>query len=187
VLIVGTVLGGILLPVMQISKAISASSGFFDIIDAERASFEGLRDPEVSAHADIEFRDVTFAYPMRPNIKVLKGFNARFEKGKTTALVGPSGSGKSTIVALLELWYSLDGSPKVEEPVPEEKPSANEADVTVDIENPEGAAVRNSGCIFVDGPNLKDVHMKWWRSQIGLVQQEPFLFNDSIFNNVALD
>lgn len=27
--------------------------------------------------------------------------------------------------------------------------------------------------------------LKWWRSQIGLVQQEPFLFNDTIFNNVA--
>jgi ABC-type multidrug transport system fused ATPase/permease subunit len=27
--------------------------------------------------------------------------------------------------------------------------------------------------------------LKWWRSQIGLVQQEPFLFNDTIYNNVA--
>lgn len=27
--------------------------------------------------------------------------------------------------------------------------------------------------------------LKWWRSQIGLVQQEPFLFNDTLFNNVA--
>jgi ATP-binding cassette subfamily B (MDR/TAP) protein 1 len=27
--------------------------------------------------------------------------------------------------------------------------------------------------------------MKWWRSQIGLVQQEPFLFNDTIYKNVA--
>jgi len=27
--------------------------------------------------------------------------------------------------------------------------------------------------------------VKWWRSQIGLVQQEPLLFNDSVFSNVA--
>ncbi|KAL1902761.1 hypothetical protein Sste5346_000671 [Sporothrix stenoceras] len=33
--------------------------------------------------------------------------------------------------------------------------------------------------------SLDDINVKWWRSQIGLVQQEPFLFNDSIFNNVA--
>ncbi len=26
--------------------------------------------------------------------------------------------------------------------------------------------------------------VKWWRSQIGLVQQEPFLFNETIYRNV---
>jgi len=31
---------------------------------------------------------------------------------------------------------------------------------------------------------LKDIDVKWWRSQIGLVQQEPFLFNDTISKNV---
>jgi ABC-type multidrug transport system fused ATPase/permease subunit len=31
---------------------------------------------------------------------------------------------------------------------------------------------------------LRDIDLKWWRSQIGLVQQEPFLFNDTIFKNV---
>ncbi len=29
------------------------------------------------------------------------------------------------------------------------------------------------------------MELRWWRSQIGLVQQEPFIFNDTIFNNVA--
>lgn len=32
--------------------------------------------------------------------------------------------------------------------------------------------------------NLHDIDLPWWRSQIGLVQQEPFLFNDTIFKNV---
>lgn len=31
---------------------------------------------------------------------------------------------------------------------------------------------------------LKDIDLKWWRSQIGLVQQEPFLFNTTILKNV---
>lgn len=35
------------------------------------------------------------------------------------------------------------------------------------------------------GHSLDDVDIKWWRSQIGLVQQEPFLFNDTIYENVA--
>lgn len=33
--------------------------------------------------------------------------------------------------------------------------------------------------------DLRDVDLKWWRSQIGLVQQEPFLFNDTLYKNVA--
>jgi ATP-binding cassette, subfamily B (MDR/TAP), member 1 len=33
--------------------------------------------------------------------------------------------------------------------------------------------------------SLKDIDVKWWRSQIGLVQQEPFLFNETIFKNIA--
>jgi ATP-binding cassette, subfamily B (MDR/TAP), member 1 len=41
-----------------------------------------------------------------------------------------------------------------------------------------------SGHITVGGRNLHEIDLKWWRSQIGLVQQEPFLFNDTIFNNV---
>jgi ATP-binding cassette, subfamily B (MDR/TAP), member 1 len=32
---------------------------------------------------------------------------------------------------------------------------------------------------------LHEIELKWWRSQIGLVQQEPFLFNDTIYKNVS--
>lgn len=31
---------------------------------------------------------------------------------------------------------------------------------------------------------MHEIDLKWWRRQIGLVQQEPFLFNDTIFKNV---
>ncbi|KAL4959751.1 ABC transporter ATP-binding protein/permease [Aspergillus stella-maris] len=41
------------------------------------------------------------------------------------------------------------------------------------------------GTITTCGQSLKDIDLKWWRSRIGLVQQEPFLFNDTIYNNVA--
>lgn len=158
-LIVVSILGAIASPLMIIAKASSASSSFFDIIDADRIALTGLQAPGVSSQADIEFKDVTFAYPTRLGVKVLKQFSARFQKGKTTALVGPSGSGKSTIVGLIERWYQLeDGSEKEDS---------------------------ESGAIFIDCQNINDLDLKWWRSQIGLVQQEPFLFNDTIYNNVA--
>ncbi|CAK7205662.1 hypothetical protein SEUCBS139899_008441 [Sporothrix eucalyptigena] len=45
--------------------------------------------------------------------------------------------------------------------------------------------VELEGSVSTCGHSLDEINVKWWRSQIGLVQQEPFLFNDSIFNNVA--
>lgn len=142
---------------MAISKAISASGAFFGVIDSKQDDPPGIRDPELS-HADIVFENVTFAYPTRPEMTVLKGFHAKFERNKTTALVGPSGSGKSTIVAMIERWYQ--------------------------IQSEEGEET-TSGHIHVGLHHINDLDVKWWRAQIGLVQQEPFLFNDTIYNNVA--
>ena len=34
------------------------------------------------------------------------------------------------------------------------------------------------------GTNLHEIDLNWWRSQISLVQQDPFLFNDTIYKNV---
>lgn len=41
-----------------------------------------------------------------------------------------------------------------------------------------------SGSITVDGKDLRNLDLKWWRGQVGLVQQEPMLFNDTVFQNV---
>ena len=41
------------------------------------------------------------------------------------------------------------------------------------------------GEILIDGVNIKDVDMKYYRDAIGYVQQEPLMFRDTIFNNIA--
>ncbi|MDR1927569.1 MAG: ATP-binding cassette domain-containing protein [Oscillospiraceae bacterium] len=41
------------------------------------------------------------------------------------------------------------------------------------------------GDIFLDGKNLREIDMQSFRGQIGYVQQEPLMFKDSIFNNIA--
>lgn len=41
------------------------------------------------------------------------------------------------------------------------------------------------GEILVDGMNIKDIDMEYYRNQIGFVQQEPLMFKDTVFNNIA--
>lgn len=176
ILIVITIFGTLGPPLITIAKAISCSSEYFSTIYAPRINYEGISEPEVSPHDDIEFNDVIFSYPTRADVQVLKGFSARFQKGKTTALVGPSGSGKSTIVALLERWYELKkGDNNVGPRSPSEESSMHAHQLTA----------QNRGSISIGGHDITDLRLRWWRSQIGLVQQEPFLFNDTIFNNIC--
>ena len=155
------------------------------------------KEPAVSARDDIELESVNFAYPSRPHIKVLDDLNVRFESGKLTAIVGASGSGKSTIVGLLERWYELDDAKRFvlpESAMKDEKEKAKEkekekerkkkGEPIPEITEPPEPYVSLSGKILIGGKNLDDVDLKWWRAQIGLVQQEPFIFNDTIYKNV---
>jgi ATP-binding cassette subfamily B (MDR/TAP) protein 1 len=97
----------------------------------------------------------------------------------------------------LERWYQPAVAPATEQPNTQtESPvdSVNdesqeiwviekaEKGLTSELKAPHPAEL--SG-IFIGGVNLSNIDAKWWRSNVGLVQQEPFLFNDTIFNNVA--
>lgn len=64
-------------------------------------------DGEMLDHVEgsIEFRDVHFRYPTRPEQPVLRGLNLHVKPGQYVALVGASGCGKSTTIAMLERFY----------------------------------------------------------------------------------
>jgi len=170
-------------PIIAVTKATSASSDFFSIIDAPKPSTKGLKYPEASAQEDIRFESVDFAYPSRPHVKVLDNLSVSFDSGKITAIVGASGSGKSTIVGLLERWYSLENEQiTIPKAISDAKPP-EEKDAVEDTKEA-GIPITLAGSIKVGGHAISDLDLKWWRSQIGLVQQEPFIFNDTIAKNV---
>uniref|UniRef100_A0A8C1LND2 ATP-binding cassette, sub-family B (MDR/TAP), member 11b n=1 Tax=Cyprinus carpio TaxID=7962 RepID=A0A8C1LND2_CYPCA len=54
---------------------------------------------------DLEFHNVTFHYPSRPEVKILEQLNLQVTSGETTAFVGPSGAGKSTAIQLIQRFY----------------------------------------------------------------------------------
>jgi len=78
-------------------------------IDTWSKSGEKLED--VKGH--IEFTNVHFRYPTRPNTPILRGLRLEIKPGQFAALVGPSGCGKSTTVGLIERFYDVS-SGKIE-------------------------------------------------------------------------
>ena len=56
-------------------------------------------------HGKMEIRDLSFAYPSRPEAPALSQFTMTVEPGMTLALVGPSGAGKSTLLEMLLRFY----------------------------------------------------------------------------------
>lgn len=171
-------------PMQAMGKASLAACEFFSLIDAPAPERGSLREPEISATEDLIFDGVNFAYPSRPNVKILDDLDLRIEAGKITAIVGPSGSGKSTIVGLIERWYSLTQQYVISKAIQAEENKKKEEEEGVEL--PEtGDAVELRGSVTTCGHSLDEIDIKWWRSQIGLVQQEPFLFNDTIYENVA--
>ncbi|XP_010318180.1 putative ABC transporter B family member 8 [Solanum lycopersicum] len=103
----GLSLGMALPEVKYFTEASVAASRIFDRIDRvpeiDGEDTRGLVLEDI--RGEVEFRNVKFTYPSRPDTVVLKDFNLKIEAGKTVALVGSSGSGKSTAIALIQRFY----------------------------------------------------------------------------------
>ncbi|KAG0461346.1 hypothetical protein HPP92_021643 [Vanilla planifolia] len=136
----------------DVVEAKLSTASIFSIIDRVSKIDASISNGVVLADlkGEIEFQHVSFYYPTRSEVKILKDFCLRIPSLKTIALVGESGSGKSTVISLIERFY---------DPV--------------------------FGLILIDGVEIQKLKLSWLRQQLGLVSQEPVMFNGSIRSNIA--
>jgi len=91
----------------EIVKGSDALGSVFSIL--KRKTTIDSDDPKskivTDIKGDIEFRCVSFKYPTRPEVTILKELNLKIPAGKSLAVVGQSGSGKSTLISLVVRFY----------------------------------------------------------------------------------
>uniref|UniRef100_A0A8C7KEC6 ATP-binding cassette, sub-family B (MDR/TAP), member 11a n=1 Tax=Oncorhynchus kisutch TaxID=8019 RepID=A0A8C7KEC6_ONCKI len=109
---------GVLMAAMNLGQASPCLEAFASGRAAAKTIFDTIdREPEIDCFSekghkldkvtgDIEFHNVTFNYPSRPDVKILDSLSMLIRAGETTAFVGPSGSGKSTTVQLFQRFYN---------------------------------------------------------------------------------
>jgi len=139
-------------------------------------SEEGKKVDPSTFEGRVGFKDVKFHYPTRPDMPIFAKLSFEVEAGTTVALVGPSGGGKSTVMQLLERFYDVcPPAPKVE---------IADGEGAAEAQKSQGSKTDDAGHVYLDGIDIRDLNVRWMRDQIGMVGQEPILFQDTIANNV---
>ncbi|KAL9387392.1 hypothetical protein Peur_020516 [Populus x canadensis] len=107
VVISGLSLGMAAPDISSFLHATAAAYPIFEMIEkntmSKISSESGRKVDRVDGH--IEFKEVCFRYPSRPDVTIFDKFCLDIPSGKIVALVGGSGSGKSTVISLIERFY----------------------------------------------------------------------------------
>jgi len=125
----------------------------------EEAQF-GTGPRVLPPHPDIKITHLSFSYPGVGNEPVLKDINVVIPYGKVTAIVGISGSGKTTLFKILLKFYE-----------------GYSGEIAVGDE---------LGAEFNESTDFRLISPSFWRSQIGSVMQDGYIFNDTISRNIAV-
>jgi len=145
----------------QISLGISSARRILELMSRENNLDQNAAGKVDKMGGEIEFRDVTFAYPDSdplnpgqndgpPREPVLAKVSFRVKPGQTVAIVGQTGAGKTSLVKLVNRTYDA-----------------------------------TEGQVLVDGVDVRDWNLAALRSQVSMIEQDIFLFSRSLAGNIA--
>ncbi|MBR6085533.1 MAG: ABC transporter ATP-binding protein, partial [Spirochaetales bacterium] len=90
----------------QFTNQVTSAQRVFELLDTESILQEVPDAEELKVtEGEVDFKDITFAYPDEPEKEVLRGLSLCAKPGEMIALVGPTGAGKTTIVNLISRFY----------------------------------------------------------------------------------
>ena len=105
---------------------------------------------------EVEFQNVWFHYPSRPDQPALHDFTLHLAPGETVALVGASGAGKTTVFQLLQRFYDVDTE----------------------------AQGQPQGAIRLNGVDIRQLRLETLRLHTGTVPQDAVIFSASAMDNI---
>ncbi|USP82473.1 putative ABC transporter [Curvularia clavata] len=143
--------------ITQINISRNAGTRLLRLARLPTNSHELVGHVPIQSVGTISFKNVTFTYPTRKDVPVLKNVSFTIPQGSCTAIVGSSGSGKSTIASLLLKLYQTD------------QPYLSWCTSRLSISNHE----------------IKSLHTPSLRSRIALVSQTPVIFPGTIAQNIV--
>lgn len=89
----------------SLQKAVGSTENLLDLLQEETESANQGGDAQIQLDGSLVFEKLSFVYPARPDMSVLKDIDFKLAPNQTLALVGQSGSGKSTIANLILQFY----------------------------------------------------------------------------------
>lgn len=93
----------------DLQRAAGATERLLELLHTENliASPKQASALPANVSGQLEFDNVSFSYPSRPETPAIKSLSLKLSEGSSMALVGTSGAGKSTIVDLILRFYDI--------------------------------------------------------------------------------